>query len=40
MDEMRDGPQGKFVRSRLVATEVNTHHRDDVSAGTPPLSLS
>jgi hypothetical protein len=39
VDEMRDGPKGKFVRSRLVATEVNTYHGDDVNAGTSPLSL-
>eukprot|EP00971_Amphidinium_carterae_P329518 6462025-Amphidinium_carterae.1 len=26
-----------FVRSRLVATEVNYHERSDVYAGTPPL---
>ena len=30
-----DDPQG--VRSRLVAQEVNTHDRDDVFSGTPPL---
>ena len=30
-----DDPQG--VRSRCVAQEVNTHQRDDVASGTPPL---
>lgn len=30
-----DDPHG--VRSRLVAQEVNTHDRDDVFSGTPPL---
>eukprot|EP00974_Lingulodinium_polyedra_P023078 2227886-Lingulodinium_polyedra.AAC.1 len=29
LDEMRQGPDEAFVRSRLVATEVNTYQRDD-----------
>ena len=32
-----DDPNG--VRSRCVAQEINTHQRDDVYAGTPPLKI-
>eukprot|EP00971_Amphidinium_carterae_P070411 1392768-Amphidinium_carterae.1 len=35
LDRRKDGE----VRSRLVATEVNTHERPDLFAATPPLGL-
>ena len=39
LDGLREKDGVRFVRSRLVATEVNTYGRDDVAANTPPVAV-
>ena len=41
MDDVRGTPEDpKAVRSRLVATQVNTYVREDVTQATPPIGAS
>ena len=41
LDDVRGTPEDpKAVRSRLVATQVNTHAREDVTEATPPIKAS
>ena len=41
LDDVKGTPEGPgAVRSRLVATQVNTYARDDVTHATPPIKAS